>query len=91
LIPVVLALLGCGMFGIGGCPKLPLLALKDGLYKPLPPKPHERRVPAFAHTGASGKTLSVDRTAGVVEFRYEKAGQKVVERWRIKRVTNEYH
>jgi hypothetical protein len=91
LVPVVLALLGCGMFGMGGCPKLPLLALKDGLYKPLPPRHYDQRAPAFAHTGATNKSLNVDRASGIVEVRYDKGGQKVVERWRIKSVTNDHH
>lgn len=91
LLPLLIALLGCGMFGMGSCPKLPLLALTDGTYRAGPPRPHDRRAPAFAHTGAVAKTLNVDRKSGIVEIRYDKAGQKVVERWRIKSVTNEYH
>ena len=75
----------CGM--CGKCPELTLTPLESGTYRAKPASKWQKRSPKFAHHGGTDKTVHIDRAKGIVEFRYLRDGKKVVERWRIRRVT----
>jgi hypothetical protein len=84
IVVCALALLACGT-----CPEPPFSALASGSFRAT--MSGGQRDPRFPHFDATGKTMTIDRATGTVTVRFQRGGQNIVEKWKIKGIATQEH